>query len=239
MKILWLNLRKRGRNTTVLRTVERLIERDGYDILMLQETFSAGDDCSKVLNLRGGNPVHLSADLSVLKLSSTFEVKLLVVSSNLVAITAESITAFNVHFSPYSSSERERDLENLRELLAGLNGKLVALGGDFNFAPRECDGLFGGMPSAWTSARERQLFNSLLQEFDLVDILALRGTMQEFSIIRKRNGSDIKFRCDFILCSKQLADGAISTYLHETREGTWAFSDHSGMSFEIGTADGA
>jgi endonuclease/exonuclease/phosphatase family metal-dependent hydrolase len=234
VKILWLNLRKRGRNTTVLRALERLVEADGCDLLMLQETFTPRDRASHLSSRILGAAVHLSTDLSVFAPSGRLAPELCVVTPRLVAVRVGPISVLNVHFSPYSRVEREVDLSELQNCLGRLGLSRLIIGGDFNFAPRACDGLHACAESSWTGPGERQRFQQLLSAKDLVDFLAPPESTPQYTITRSRAGAAIEFRCDLVLCSRALVANAKGRYLHETRLGPWAFTDHSGIYFEVG-----
>jgi exonuclease III len=232
MNVFWINIRKRGRDRSVLRALARLVALKGIDVLFLQET--SGKGLSYNFDTLDMRPVSISNDLSAFVSRKIPEISLLQMSASALVVQADDVALLNVHLSAYSSSIRAKELAHITDIIGKLRMSKVVIGGDFNLAPRECDGLFDGTPSTWTGQRERAIFQELTSKHGFVDLLAADG-QKEFSIERVRQSKSIQFRCDLILCSNELLACANAEYVHETRKGPWSFSDHSGLHIRLET----
>jgi exonuclease III len=225
MIILWLNLRKRGGSRWAAAALERFTNAVNCDLLLLQETVTKAAAFSHELG--DLQPVYLSSDLSAFAKPSITGIKVAHTESFLLCVEAHHKVVFNVHLSAYRTSTRQQELQYLEKLIRGEPGDVI-VGGDFNLAPRPEDGLFNGAASSWTPPAERQAFRRFTQICGLVDLLG-NELEQEYSIERSTVRGQIRFRCDLVLCSARLQSLAKARYLHETRIGAWAISDHSGM----------
>ena len=230
MNILWLNLRKRGRAQAVVATLERIIVETNSKLVFLQETFAGTQ--SGQLRIAGMRQVYISTDLCVLCSTSLPDVEVCVTDPFFLLVRLGRAIFGNVHLSAYHTSARQEQLCRLAEILRDKPNMSAAIGGDFNLAPRRSDGSFNGTVSTWTSESERATFSKLLTQNDLWDVLADEAK-QDFSIERQFRTGLIQFRCDLILCSNALRSKICASYLHETRRGSWAFTDHSGMILRI------
>lgn len=226
MNILWLNLRKRSGNRMAIAALERLMAAADCDLLLLQETSQKIKSISP--SLSGMKPVYVSSDLSAFAKISLAQTNVIHSGPFYLGLKVADRYVFNVHLSPYRSSTRQQELRSLEDIVQGEIGSEIIIGGDFNLAPRPEDGLFNDATSAWTAPSEREAFRRLISACGLVDLLA-ESSEQEYSIERSISGGRVRFRCDLILCSKRLQSVAKANYLHQTRIGAWAVSDHSGM----------
>ena len=142
----------------------------------------------------------------------------------------------NVYLPATTSSERRRFLLRLLDLLRPRSAADRAILGDFNLAPRPEDGRYGEAESGWTSAAERKALESLLSEFDLVDLLPQKGAEESpFTFERKNKGKLTRFRCDLALTSRRLAERAetLLQFDHRSRVGSSRFTDHSALILDL------
>lgn len=142
----------------------------------------------------------------------------------------------NVYLPATTSSERRRFLLRLLDLLRPRRAADRAILGDFNLAPRPEDGRYGEGESAWTSTAERKALESLLTEFDLVDLLPQKGAEESpFTFERKNKGQLTRFRCDLALTSRRLAERAetLLQFDHRSRVGSSRFTDHSALILDL------
>jgi hypothetical protein len=135
----------------------------------------------------------------------------------------------SVDLDPYSAARRVEQLHILAVRLP--NGDNVVLG-DFNLAPRLVDGIYGTAPSRFTSAGERRAFTELLAGRELADATA--GDPPEFTFSRRIRGSESSFRCDVALLPASWPTTSVVP-AHETRTGSDAFTDHSGIILRVGS----
>lgn len=226
MNIIWLNLRKRAGSRTTLASLERLAATFDCDIIFLQETSKKITPVFPILS--GMRPVYVSSDLSAFAKNTLEEANVIHSASFALGLSVRGHFIFNVHLSPYKSSDRREELHSLEGIVQSGPNSGIIIGGDFNLAPRPQDGLFNDTASTWTAPLEREAFERLTRVCGLVDLLG-QSADQEYSIERLIPGGRVRFRCDLILCSKGLQNVAKVNYLHETRIGAWAVSDHSGM----------
>jgi hypothetical protein len=133
-----------------------------------------------------------------------------------------------VHLDPYVAARRVEQLQILAERLP--SGDNVVLG-DFNLAPRVVDGVYGTSPSRFTSPGERRAFAELLAARRLADATA--GDPPEFTLSRRIRGSESSFRCDLALLPASWPATSVMA-AHDTRVGSDAFTDHSGMIVRVG-----
>jgi hypothetical protein len=153
-------------------------------------------------------------------------------------VSFNGIVFCNVHLSAKPQrSIRESQLRALNELFVQHRGKILAVGGDFNLAPRDQDGYFleDGRTSKWTGRGERAALGRLLSDHDLVDVLSF-GPTGEFTFENASPVGRVRHRCDLLLCTRSALPRLTARYLHETRGGPSKFTDHSGiiLSFEDG-----
>jgi SAM-dependent methyltransferase len=137
-------------------------------------------------------------------------------------------TVHSVHLDPYSSSGRVEQLDALADEIP--RGDRILIVGDFNLAPRPCDGVYGSEPSTFTSQAERDAFSRLLTTHALVD-----GTADQeagFTISRTIRGKPASFRCDLALRSESMS-AAVVAACSATREGPTAFTDHAALIVEL------
>jgi hypothetical protein len=139
-----------------------------------------------------------------------------------------ALAIHSVHLDPYSAARRVEQLEVLGDQLPAGDNVVI---GDFNLAPRSVDGMYGTLPSRFTSARERRAFGELLAARELADATA--GDSPEFTFSRRISGSESSFRCDLaLLPASWHTCGVVAA--HETRIGPHAFTDHSGIIVHVG-----
>jgi methyltransferase family protein len=135
----------------------------------------------------------------------------------------------SLHLDPYSAARR---VEQLQVLAARLpTGDNVVLG-DFNLAPRLVDGIYGTSPSRFTSGGERRAFAELLAVRELADATACDPP--EFTLSRRIRRSEASFRCDLALLPASWPTASVMA-AHETRTGSNAFTDHSGIIVRVST----
>jgi hypothetical protein len=144
-------------------------------------------------------------------------------------IFLRDLAVHSVHLDPYSAASRVEQLQVLAVRLP--TGDNVVLG-DFNIAPRLVDGIYGTSPSRFTSAGERRAFTELLQGRELADATA--GAPPEFTFSRQIRGSESSFRCDLALLPTSWPTTCVMP-AHETRTGSDAFTDHSGIIMRLGS----
>ncbi|GLY02154.1 hypothetical protein Acsp01_25330 [Actinoplanes sp. NBRC 101535] len=145
-------------------------------------------------------------------------------------VELEWMVILNVHLSAYSAAERGRQLDRLRELLVAEKGRPVILCGDFNLAPRPCDGVAGGRPSSFNSTVDRGPFRRLLSDHQLADMTS-KGD-PGYTVERTLRGASIRFRCDLVLAPLYLAGGLTVRADHSVRDAASSFTDHSAMIIE-------
>jgi hypothetical protein len=135
----------------------------------------------------------------------------------------------SVHLDPYSAAKRIEQLQTLAERLPTGNNVVV---GDFNLAPRLVDGIYGTSPSRFTSVGERRAFAEVLTAHGLAD--ATSADPPEFTLSRRTRGSESSFRCDLALVPALWTSTKNVVAAHETRAGSDAFTDHSGIIVHVG-----
>ncbi len=144
-----------------------------------------------------------------------------------------TLAIHSVHLDPYSAARRIEQLQVLAVRLPTCDNIVV---GDFNLAPRLVDGIYRTSPSRFTSAAERRAFAELLAARELADATACDPP--EFTLSRRIRGSESSFRCDLALLPAAWTTTSVMA-AHETRTGSDAFTDHSGIIVRVGPiADG-
>jgi exonuclease III len=141
-----------------------------------------------------------------------------------------------VYLSPASSSERTHQLDALREVVCSSGARHLVFG-DFNLAPEDRDGRYGGAPSLFTHSSERAAFRKLLADGGLTDLYRhqhLDG--EDFTFEKTHRGKRLQFRCDLALVSRDLADTSSLVHLHEPR--THGLSDHSAVLLDLAIQPG-
>jgi exonuclease III len=139
----------------------------------------------------------------------------------------------HVYLSPYHSSARTEFLLELAIATQKREGSTVILG-DFNMAPCAMDGLYDGLPSAWSKKAERNAFSELMLNSRLIDYTAAIHTgRQQYSFERLVRGKPSQFRCDLLLASDHLEAQMTAGYDDTVRIGPLAFTDHSAVVAEI------
>lgn len=223
--VFWVNLHKRGGTSAALGALERVINQNNVTHLLLQETqVRPGPSAIAITAMV---PQSTSSDLSAY-LAQGRQAELRFTTDYALALYSDGLVIINVHLSAYKSAVRTRQLTELDEYLLSLNSRSILIGGDFNLAPRDVDGVFDARPSTWTSAREREALARMMERHDLVDVLASPDG-DEFTFDRVLRGGRCQFRCDILLSSRALLPDVTAKYMHETRLGSWAFTDHSGI----------
>lgn len=228
LTMFWINLRKRGANQSVRAIVDQLISERSVDLLLLQESTAGGRRLPDTA-FQGMKPLMISGDLSMFAKRKADEVRLLVDHPRWVICSWRDIRIVNVHLSPYSSSQRRTELAQLASTLRA--GKLL-LGGDFNITPNREDAEYAGGESNWSPPAEKLRFAEFLQELKLTDILTFaRGG--GYTVERRINGREARFRCDMLLASRSQEAQLKASYVHETRLGPLAFTDHSAIQAKL------
>jgi len=231
MNVLWLNLQKRGRNPAVVAKVDELVGATGADLVFLQETF--GGMQPGTLALSGMQALHISSDLSAFAARGYQDRKIHAAEPFALVVFGDGICFLNVHLASDRprSTRRVQQLSRITEILTEFPGENLAVGGDFNLAPSNADGLTGGKTSTWTGLKERQALSTLIRTHDLWDVLS---EVKEFTFERSYKNRLDQFRCDLILCSNSLRPTTCARYLHETRGNTDRFTDHSAILLTLG-----
>ncbi|ABD09180.1 Endonuclease/exonuclease/phosphatase [Rhodopseudomonas palustris HaA2] len=232
MNFVWQNLRKRGQNKAAIRSLERLVSSPSADLVLLQETFARR--ILEIDRLAHTVPIYVSRDLSAFVGPAIGNVAVFCDEPFVLGLTLNALTVLNVHLSAYQGAKRSQQLECMLRLLDKSINNNIVIGGDFNLAPYDRDGLFNGAFSSWTLDSERRVLRELMKRHGLFDVLG-ESPPQEFTIERHLRGGLVQFRCDFILCSEALRSSAQASYIHEARTGSWAFTDHSGMRLSLET----
>jgi exonuclease III len=153
-------------------------------------------------------------------------------------IRFEGVAIHNVYLSPYSSKERRDLMLAMADAFEQAGRGPSVIVGDFNFAPRPEDGLFGNQASKFTKLPERLAFERLLQSWGLVDVMRpIDGSDSVFTFERVQQGELSRFRCDLGLVSATLLGSVAVTYDHRVRAKGEAFTDHSAIIVDLPTIE--
>jgi hypothetical protein len=115
----------------------------------------------------------------------------------------------SVHLDPYTAAKRIEQLQILAERLP--TGDIIVLG-DFNLAPRLVDGIYGTLPSRFTSAGERRAFAEVLATRGLAD--ATCAEPPEYTLSRQIRRSESSFGVISRSCRRR---GLLPTWWRPTR----------------------
>jgi endonuclease/exonuclease/phosphatase family metal-dependent hydrolase len=148
-----------------------------------------------------------------------------VVSDIWQTIILPELTVHNVYLSPYSSVERTKFLLELAEVVKRSFAPVLIMG-DFNMAALPEDGLYDGLPSAWSKPAERRAYAELLETGQLVDYAAGCGEFTLDRLIRRKRS---QFRCDLVLGNVHRTRQVSVSYYHSVRTGESSFTDHSAI----------
>lgn len=151
------------------------------------------------------------------------------VSDRWLTVDLGNTQLHNLYFPADSSAARSRFLETLIASTSADGDSQHIFCGDFNLAPRECDGLYGGEVSRFTSKKERRLLDEFCQKLGLVDLFVAHNRYIEFTYEKMNQGKLTQFRCDLCLVSRGLARKLSIETFHKTRSGEQAFTDHSAL----------
>lgn len=213
--------------------VEKWLVKNDVDLLIAQEPFSEGSGADvrfqEYVGVGGDHDLHTwirdgLAPPNLVRRRDQFQV-----------LKTECWRVYNCYLSAYSSAERVDSLRRLRNDVAAEWKHPVVIAGDFNLAPTPEDGKYGDRVSTFTSDKERQLFNQLLEKGHLFDSTrAEHNEPVEFTIERQREDKHIRFRCDLALVSKVSMPDVSVHYDHSVRQSSGAqFTDHSAILIDV------
>lgn len=227
MKIASINCNKRLGSAVVAGRVAGWLARLCVDLICAQEPRTARNDSVVIPGWRflGGNEKVASWARRDVRGAAARQLEDYWQSINLGHVRVE-----NIYLDAYSQARRADQLRFILRTLRHEHAESVMIVGDFNIAPAPHDGLSGDRPSDFNSDVDRAALNELLTGLGLKDMTdaALIGR-QEYSIVRVRAGSIIKFRCDLALISDLIANDTSVTYDHTSRLGDSPFSDHAAV----------
>lgn len=139
---------------------------------------------------------------------------------------------YNVYMDAYKQGNRAEQLIQMLQQVKTEQDKPIILTGDFNLAPNESDGLYGGKPSSFNSKKDRDPFFQLLNEGNLIDVIPNNKDIP-FTVHKTRLDKEILFRCDLALVSDYYEPHITLEYDHDVRTEPLKFTDHSALLFRL------
>jgi len=232
MKIISVNLNNRLGNPKARYQITRWLSEHQPSLFLVQEPCPGISDYFIEIDgyvWLGGN-TNIAA---YRKANFNPSLKILQRNDRWITLNLDTIDIHNLYFPADKANKRKKLFEDVLTILSSDISKKHLLFGDFNMAPREIDGLHGGNVSDWTKKYERQLFNSLLEKLNVVDLFVEKNSKNEYTFERMNAGKLTQFRCDLALVDNQLAINSIIKLDHQVRKGDLRFTDHSAIILEF------
>ncbi|KAB1925827.1 methyltransferase domain-containing protein [Micromonospora noduli] len=223
-----MNLNKRLGNPAVRAAASTWLEQHGVDLLITQEAWKPVD--RPAVELAGFRAVGGDGNLHAWMAERWGKPSQSRPEAFVQRIELDWMLIFNTYLSAYSPAERGLQLTRLNELLASEKGRPSLVCGDFNLAPRPCDGLTAGRTSTFNNATDRAPFRTLLTEHRFVDTTA--GSEFSYTVERTVRDQLVQFRCDLALAPDHLAPELYVAVDHTPRSGN-AFTDHSAVILDL------
>ncbi len=228
IRIASINLNKRLGNPKARLLLEAWLEKNQVDLLLMQEPWVIGNKKHIELNFFDdlGGTDSVRAWIRRKWKHPGVENR----ANNWQIIRLDFLDLHNVYLSAYESQERIIFLNILRGSVVAEQLKPVLITGDFNLAPTPIDGMVGKHLSNFTKEEERKAFNNLLEVGKIVDSTrTIDPPKVQYTIQRKTQGVESRFRCDLVLVSDYIVEEALITYDHSVRETPNSFTDHSAI----------
>ncbi|MGQ7871528.1 methyltransferase domain-containing protein [Bacillus sp. 1A] len=225
MIIASINLNKRLQNNNIRIKIEEWLYQNNIDVAVFQEPYKHIDQDPPELagyHNVGGNHNVCCYIKDIYELPNQR-----LITDYFQYIKINNLHYLNVYLNSYKTKERALQLEMIRSFLEDFNYNPLIISGDFNIAPRPCDGLYGENISRFNSHIDRTPLQLIIEKLNLIEVQNT-NKQQEFTYEKKVKDKWIKFRCDLALISKEISKNTFLKYDHTVRTNN-KFTDHSAL----------